>query len=329
MLVMINDDTSKGIKRTFSTSFPATAMGANAYLYQYARGGPNQVGFYTWASELKEVTVPAGSYFIFGWKNPDPSDLWALGGGKTITIEQGGQPANWVSYVRRDGPQGDPGFNPYGVVDTNTKDFAYTYWVPRVTDGSSLKFTVRSDGSTENVLLKLNGGVDINGTVPPSNSDPGKRDNPPALSSDTFLGYEQINFVHRQHAEKFAAVNTARCQIGSAGADTYIRSSGGVFSVVPSTATNINYGANAATFVYHDPAGSVTGDPGALNIGAPQFSISGGNLTVWAECNSVGLGFRMFFYYTTDGTNPEGAGGAGVGTTKVAAKIIADGAVRI
>lgn len=315
MLVMINDDTSKGIARTFTTSFPATKFGADSYLYQYARGGASQIGFYKWASDLKNELVPAGSYYIFGWKNPDPSDLWALGGGKPITIEQGGQRAGWVSYVRRDGPQGDPAFNPYGVADANTKDYAYTYWVPRVTNGSALKFTVRADGSTENVLLKLDGGVDINGTVPSGNTDPGKRDNPPALSADTYLGYEQLNFIHRQHAEKFAAVDTARCQIGSAGADTYIRSSGGIFSVVPSTAVNANYGTNAATFLYHNPSGLVTGD---AHVDEPQFSINGSNMTVWAECNSVGEGFRMYFYYTTDGTNPEGAGGAGVGTTKVA-----------
>jgi len=40
-----------------------------------------------------------------------------------------------------------------------------------------------------------------------------------------------------------------------------------------------------------------------------------GNVTLWAKTNSVGAGFRMFVYYTSDGTWPEGADGVGIGTT--------------
>ena len=36
-------------------------------------------------------------------------------------------------------------------------------------------------------------------------------------------------------------------------------------------------------------------------------------MTLWAQTNSVGAGFNMFIYYTTDGSFPEGAGGVGVG----------------
>ena len=46
------------------------------------------------------------------------------------------------------------------------------------------------------------------------------RDHPPALSTDVFLGYEQMQFVQRT-AEKFAAEDTSRNIIGSVGAETY------------------------------------------------------------------------------------------------------------
>ena len=163
------------------------------------------------------VVVPPGGYFVFSWKNPDPSDLWANSGGKPITILQNGQPLGSMSYVRKDGRDGDKAFNPYNLPDTNKTDLSYTYTVPRVTNGTNLSFIARADGSAENILIELDGGIDLNGTRPVGNTDPGFRDNPPAIATDTFLGYEQMTFDHRQFTEKFAAINTARCTLGSVG----------------------------------------------------------------------------------------------------------------
>ncbi|OYV04287.1 MAG: hypothetical protein CFE26_17705, partial [Verrucomicrobiales bacterium VVV1] len=87
------------------------------YLFQYARGFGSQTGFYTYASSLGSVTVDKGSYFVFAPRTPEESDLWKSAGGQPITILQGGQKAPTVDVVRRDGPDGDPAFNPTGVAD--------------------------------------------------------------------------------------------------------------------------------------------------------------------------------------------------------------------
>ncbi|MDQ6624784.1 MAG: alpha-amylase family glycosyl hydrolase, partial [Verrucomicrobiota bacterium] len=315
LLFLLNDNYASGQGRQFSTSFPSTAFGSNAYLYNYSSYGG---GFYKYANEITNgsVVVPPGGYFAFSWKNPDESDLWKNGGGSPITILQNGQPTGTLTYLRKDGPDGDPNFNPYNVAGAVAGTYSYPFTIPRITDASSLSFIARVDGSAENILLELDGGVDLNGTVPAGNSDPGKRDFPPAVSTDVFLGYEQPTFVDRQGPEKFAAINTAHCTFGSAGAETY--TAGG--ATVPGNGTNPQDAA-AATFVYHDPNGGFDSWSGAHP--ATQFVDNGSTFDVWAKTNSVGGGFRMFVYYTSDGSNPEGAGGFGIGTTKVAEMLYA------
>ena len=60
---------------------------------------------------------------------------------------------------RRDGPDGDPGFNPYGVTDTNATDYAYTYRVPRVTaDLAKARVKDRAEGVQKLTPLRLRHG---------------------------------------------------------------------------------------------------------------------------------------------------------------------------
>lgn len=318
-LVMVNDNYASGVGQDFTSSFPP-----GAYLYQYARGaaansqslqpfyitlGDGGGGRGSVSANLANpngVIVPPGGYYLFSWKNPDPAPVWTLGGGGAISIYQNGTaPAGTVTIQRKDGPDGDPAFNPYGLADSNTTDYRYSIQIPRVTDGSNLRFVVRADGSAENVLLKLDGGIDLNN----AGTDPAKRDNPPALATDIFLGYEQTNFVHRLQPEKFAAVNTVRNKFGSAGAETYakvIGSSGFTIANGPDGSNNWDtLGGEVASFLYHDP--NVSG----------QYSEGSSTITLSAKTNGVGANFRMFCYYTTDGSNPEGAAGSGAGTTAI------------
>lgn len=333
MIIMLNDNYASGQSRPLSTSFRSTGGSGSdnnentgdEYLYQYARGYGSQVGFYKYASQLGSETVPPGSYFIFAPRTPEESPSWRNAGGSALTILQDDQPADSIQVIRRDGPDGDPGFNPYGLPDPDSTDYAYEISLPRVTSASDLDFIVRTDGSAENILLKLDGGIDLNGTVPEGNGDPFLRDNPPAVSTDVFLGYEQPTFAGRTHAEKFAAVDTLRCQIGSAGAETYITTTGsGTGSVVEGPAgANTGFptdGGDRAAFLYHDPSLPVGGTPGAgWPGGVPplQYVENGSTISLWAKPNGVGAGFRMFCYYTTDGTNPEGGAGEVLGTTQV------------
>ena len=332
MLIAVNDNYASGKAILGGTSFPSQGGGGSEnnpdtndeYLFQYARGYGSQVGFSSYASSLNSVVVGPGSYFVFAPRTPEESDLWKNAGGSPITIYQGTEKAGSFEVERKDGTDGDPAFNPYGLPDPVNNDYAYRMSVPRVTSASNLRFTVRADGSAENILLKLDGGVDLNGTRPVGNTDPLYRDRPPAVSTDVFLGYEQPAFVRRQFAEKFAAKDTARNQTGSPGAETYHKVIGTAgFTIVngPDDANDFGtQGGEVASFLYHDPAADAGGTPAGGWPGGvvpKQYAEEAATITVWAKPNGVGNGFNMFFYYTSDGTNPEGAGGSGTGTTKV------------
>jgi len=335
-LVMVNDNFANGVGQDFSTSFPP-----NSFLWQYARGaaanGENLNGFFIRLGDAgggrgqisadinqqNGVLVPPGGYYIFSWKNPDPARDWTQAGGRAIEITENGNPVGTIKVSRKDGPDGDPGFNPLGLPDANGSDYTYQVEIPRVKNGTDLKFLVRADGSADNVLMKLDGGIDLNGTKPVGNADPANRDNPPAVSNDVFLGYEQPNFVKRTYAEKFAAKDSARNKIGSAGAETYSKVIGTPgFTIAQSTAVNDfgNEGGDIASFLFHDPEAVVGGTPvgGWLGETAPlQYVESGSQITIWAKPNSVGIGFKMYIYHTSDGSNPEGAAGVGVKGTSV------------
>jgi hypothetical protein len=323
LLFMMNGNSGAGQSRGITTTFPA-----GAYLWQYASGAADNGDsiapfYYTVPSNqvVGDLIIPKGGYFAFSWRNPEESSLWNRGGGKPVTILQNGQAASTMTYLRKDGPDGDPNFNPYSVAGAVPASYSYPYTIPRITDGSNLSFISRSDGSAENVLLELDGGVDLNGNAPGNNADPvGKRDNPPGLSTDVFLGYEQATFVEREYPEKFAAKNSANDTIGSTGADTYDTSTNPVTDVSSNLNGNAAFdsqGGTVASFLYHDPAVQVEGPVSGTVPGLPstQYRDDGTALYFWGKTNPVGAGFRIFVYYTTDGSNPEGAGGVGIGTT--------------
>ena len=321
MVMMMNDNTAQGQARSISTSFPS-----GAYLYQYAEGPNNSsmVGFYKYAGELNTVTVPPGGYFLFSYRTPELSTLWPAA---AITLYQTNSSSGQLEEVpritvtRKDGRDGDQSFNPYNLANrgypTNVTPAKYTYQttVPVVKCNTPLTILARADGSAENILVKLDGGVDLNAHMGMGDTNElAKRDNPPGLRTDIFLGYEQPLFIDRQHPEKFAAVNTARCQIGSPGAETYIKVIGG--SATNNNGPTNNFTTNSiVSFHYHDPNGSV----GGTNISLAQLTESSSNLTIWSKTPSGLGGYKMFLYYTTNGSTwPEGAGGIGRGETRVA-----------
>lgn len=328
MLFMLNDDYSAGHGATFSTSYPSTAGGSDAYLYNYSDYGG---GFYQYASNIVNgsTLIPAGGYFVFGWKNPDPSTLWSASGGRPITFYQSGVEVGTVDILREDGPNGDADFHgdtlpPESqpiISNTDSEDYAYTATVPRITNGSDLDIIARVDGSAENVLFKLDGGIDLNGSRPAStnvgvaNTDPVNRDHPPALSWDMFLGFEQPDLIKRIHPELFAAkVTSVRDITGSVGAETFSKTIGTAgFTINEGSGTRFTDG-DTASFLYHDPEASVTGDAGVTDN---MFEDDGNDITLWAKTNSVGAGYKMYVYYTTDGSFPEGAAGSGNGTTQI------------
>ena len=320
MVAMFNDNTAQGQARSFPTSFSS-----GAYLYQYAEGpnGSFMGGFYKYAGELNTVVVPPGGYYLFSWRTPELSTLWPSA---VVTLLQNDREVDRITVTRKDGPDGDQSFNPLGLANrgfpagVTPPKYTYQTTVPVVKSGN---FTIlaRADGSAENIWLKLNGGVDLNETVPPGVTDPAKRDHQPGVFSDIWVGYEQPNFVERQHPEKFAAAVTTRCQIGSPGAETYVKTIGGsaVINNGPTGANNSNTeGGNQAAWIYHNPDDTVGGNQSVANVGDKQFNELADTIRIWGKSNSVGEGFKMFVYYTIDGSFPEGGGGIGRGNTRVA-----------
>ncbi len=351
MFVLLSDNYSNGRKIKDKTGWEGANVGfaSDAYLYNYSTYGG---GFYKYGGELNDTLAPAGGYFVFSWKNPDPSDLWQGIGGRPITILQNGSPVGTVAVTRKDGPNGDKAFKgttlpaesrPVLPTDTVTTDYKYTALIPRITNGTAVKFVTRTDGSAENILFKLDGGIDLNGTRPANtnvglpNTDPDNRDNPPGVSWDMFLGYEQPTFMGRIHPELFAATtgpsgfpqnpantpdnkkyppaaSSIRCDTGSAGAETYrITAAAGVQAQGYLGGGYLD--GETARFLYHDSTVAVGGLSPARN---QHDATRGTNGEMWAQTNQVFSNYKMFLYYTTDGTNPEGAAGAGAGATKVA-----------
>ena len=313
MCFMMNDNFADGQYREIDTTFAG-----GSWLWQYASGGA--AFYYQVPGDGKiKVIVPPGGYFAFSWRSPEASDLWAQSGGNTITLWENGEPTGFVSYEREDGPDGDPRFNPQGVPDADITDFKYTWFVPRLTSPTNVDVRVFVDGTAENVLLNLDGGVDINSHLGQGPQTGDLRDNAPALATDVFLGYEQMQFVHRQYREKFAARNTETNNvIGSIDAENFgftVGSAG--FSIVAGSGEDSDQ--DTASFVYHDPEAVVTGGGlgNPLQFNPAPAGASGSTIDIWAK-----VGFRNDInkgrlYYTTDGANPEGAGGFGRDTTRV------------
>ena len=246
-------------------SFPS-----DAYLYNYARtyqcyykdSGP--AADYVVASDLFNVNQPPNSYSVWGYKNPDPSKLWP---GNVITIYDNGQVTDTVAVERKDGPDGDSQFNPYGLANRGFPDgeeptpYAYRIQIPRVTSGTNVVFSARADGSTGNIMMRLNGGMDLNGET---HEDGDLRDNPPGVADDTWLGYENVNFIQRIWPEKYAAVDTQNCKIGTSGATSYQVVSGQTNVTNYAAVVTNDYGTSLGelSWVYHNPMAQTDAESG-------------------------------------------------------------------
>ncbi|MDF7823708.1 alpha-amylase family glycosyl hydrolase [Pontiellaceae bacterium B12227] len=306
-----------GQSRSWTTSFPEGAR-----LYNYSKYGG---GFYANVSggEIKDDSgynpiVPAGGFFAFSWRVPEMPAVWddgTFGEIQPLEILQDGQPVETMQHVRTDGYAGDPDFNPYSVPGDTAGDYQYALPIPRITNGSNLTFIARADGSAENILIKLDGGMDVNAHMGLGSQSDDLRDRLPALSYDMVVGYEDMQFNHRM-AEKFAAKDVTRNVIGSPGAETYEATIGTAgFTVNNGSGPNTYNG--TVTWAYHDPADN--NESAQLQFSPGPESAAGSNITVWVKAGYTNQVQQAYLYYTTDGTTyPEGSAGIGKGTTQVA-----------
>jgi glycosidase len=286
-----------------------------------------------------ELNIPSDSWVMYGYQWPEASR--ANISTNAIVLRQNGSEAPRITVYRTDGTNGDAAYNPvypfkmrgsidqYGNVigGVNVSNLTYAIDMPIVTN-ANFDVLVRSDASCSNTLVKLDGGIDLNSQMGlgPTNFQAGiaptnfldLRDNPPGYADDVFLGYEQTAFQFRNGPEKFAAKNTLSNTIVSLGAETYYYTVDGGSNIVSGS----GYGqaiAQTATWVYHDP--NATNTALAPNNSATQrVPLSPTNNQSVDIYVKVGYQFQIntcYIYYTTDGSNPEGAFGTGKGATQV------------
>jgi hypothetical protein len=285
------------------------------------------------------ILVPSGGYFAFGWRRPDLPAVWndgPEGERQPIEIYQGGNRAPTITVTRRDGRDGDPDFNPKGLSGQTLGDFSYEVQIPRVTGSSPLTFIARSDGSADNIFMKLNGGVDLNSQMGFGPMEGAKRDFPPGLNNDlrddqgdgdagndsirqaatdTYLGYEQMRFVGRWN-ERFAATDISRNVAGSLGAETWTVTLGAA-GVTRNDGNGPNSGHETASWLYHEPAADNQLGSGDLQFTPAPENAGGQPITIWVKVGYEGEIDRAHLYYTIDGSAPEGSGGLGKGQTEV------------
>jgi hypothetical protein len=278
-----------------------------------------------------EVLIPSGGWVMYGYQWPEPSRANILT--NAITFRQSGAPVPTMTVYRHDGANGDTNFNPSypfkmrGSIDPNgnliggvhVSNLTYAIDIPVLTN-APFDVTLRADASAVNMLPKLDGGADLNsqmGLGPLTGLD--RRDNRPGTATDVFLGYEQAIQQFRTGPEKFAAKLIARDNVTSLGAETYYYTVGGGLTSVNGAGNGAAIGTSTASWVYHDPVAVVTvlGGGPATQMN-PTNPAPGQSVEIWLK---VGYNFQTnncVVYYTTDGSNPEGAFGVGKRTTKVA-----------
>ena len=215
----------------------------------------------------------------------------------------------------------------------NVSNLTYAINIPVVTN-APFDILVRSDASTSNTLVKLDGGTDLNSQMGlgPTNFQTGiaptnfldLRDNKPGYADDVFLGYEQAAFQFRNGPEKFAARNVLSNNIVSLGAETYYYTIGGANTFIPGSGFGAGITNQTASWVYHDPSAAVTVQTNAsvpvapANQMSPTNPVAGQSVDIWVKVGYSQQVSNCCIYYTTDGSNPEGAFGMGKGTTQVA-----------
>ena len=256
--------------------------------------------------DLNPVLIPSGGYFAFSYDVPELPAIWQ--GSATvhpIDIFENGVQVPTIGVLRKDGANGDPAYN-------------YTAQIPLVRSGTNLRFTARADGSAENILMALDGGIDINSQIPIGPTSGEKRDNPPGSATDTYLGFEQMQFVRRDVTEKFAAANTARNVIGSLGAETWKATIGiGFDAGSPNLGNGTNTNSGTASYAYHNPALSRDGASTAPQFTPQPAAAANQPITVRLKTAYQFEVNQARLYYTTDGSAPEGAGGVPSGTASV------------
>jgi hypothetical protein len=312
VLIMMrrNYTTGGGAPQGFTTSYAP-----NTVLRNYSHHGG---GFYAYAGNNgriydfnnNDVIVPSGGYFAFAPVVPEAT--LAFQGSESvrpITVTQGGVAAGFINHPRKDGKDGDDGYD-------------YTASIPRVTDASNMGFLARADGSAVNMLIKLDGGMDVNSQLALGPQTGTKRDNPPGTNPDdpdgmdTFVGWEQMQFDRRM-TQKFAAEVNTRCIISSTDAEQWDVTLGTAGIATDTADSDVTTNTNTVRWITHDPDASHSIDA-TLQFHPPPASAAGQPVKIVARLGyaSDNVG-SVKIYYTTDGSEPQASGNVARGTAQM------------
>lgn len=279
-----------------------------------------------------ECKIPSGSYVMYGLQWPEASR--ANNRQDAITFQQNGVDVPRLTVLRKDGVNGDSGFAPlypfkmrgsvndFGNVvgGSNVSNLTYAINVPVVTN-AQFDLLFRTDASANNILAKLDGGMDLNSQMafgPATGLD--RRDNWPGTATDDFAGYEQTQFIARHGPEKFAAQTTNRNNTVSDGAETYHYTVGNAAAaqIVNANGNDSTLADGTAAWAIHTPTNQTAIASGVPTTQRnPLHPIAGQPVDVYVRAGYEFMVDRCQLYYTTDGSDPEGAFGIGRGTTKV------------
>jgi glycosidase len=276
-----------------------------------------------------EVKIPSGGYVAYAYQWPEASRASQR---DVITFRHNNVEVPRFFVNRVDGRDGDSNWNPRypfkmrGSVDTggglirgtNVGTRTYAIDIPIVTN-AQFDILVRPDASVNNVLVKLDGGMDLNSHMNLGSTSTDKRDNRPGAVNDIFLGYEQALFRYRRGPEKFAARSIFDNNIYSLGAEVYSYKSGSNSAPSQSgSGAGAGITTETAHWLYHSPHQPVTGGstpPATQRV--PIWPGAGVDAEVWVK---VGYQFDIdngAIYYTTDQSEPQGSFKSGRGTTQV------------
>jgi len=132
------------------------------------------------------LEVPPGHYVAYSMMVPGRSHpSYAPEGMSPILVQQPGDPEESIETFRVDTPQGDSDWDNDGI--PNEED---PITIPRISGTNQVRFVSISDGLTATAMIKIDGGIDVNGNG---------LDNPPGAASDIFLGYEPMYCLHKRH----------------------------------------------------------------------------------------------------------------------------------
>ena len=307
LLFMMNDNFASGQAR--DASRPAFRPGA--YLYNYSTYGRRLLQVRRRAEHRRRAARRLLRLLL------------ALAGGvdssrpsrRQSTILTRRRAAPTVTYERQDGRDGDPGFNPYGLPDSNSTGLQLQHHRPAGHQSArdlELHRPRRRLGGKHPDGARWRRGHQL---AHPDRPDRPGEARQSARRLHRYVSRLRADAVRPAHREKFAAVDVAqkRDRLARRG-DLSVRPSAPPVSPIQRRGCQQRH--RHRGLVYHDP-GAADRDIGGAQFSPAPESAAGAPITVQVKTGYQFQINQVWLYYTTDGSAPEGSGGVADGNDPV------------